>query len=287
MRKKSFDILNYTTKGDILAVLNRLGGQELQPTGHGYEIYGPIPIREASEKSTLNFTDVWQSKPAIGLIMVVLAANREYNVVVRPNLERIQKEEPDLKSFDQLLTLLEGKSQEQFYDFWGHNDLKKYTTLKNILSKVALLRKKYPNTKDDFELMNKRGMDADVLTYKDDIIGCLTNVAVATFQHLRMVFGVDTVKPDQRVKEVLDFEFGIARLSDKKVVKAVEQISEIAGIKVITVDQILVKYGTSYYNRKTNKISLKQIVQNLKALGVDEKIISKATNLSVGQVQRI
>lgn len=287
MRKKSFDILDYTTKGDVLAILNRLGAQDLQPTGHGYEIYGQIPIREASDRATLNFTDVWQAKPAIGLIMVVLAANREYNVVVRPNLEKIQREEPELKTFDQLSRLVATKTEEQFYNFWGHSDLKKYTTLKNILSKVEILRRKYPDAKDDFELMNKWGNNADVLTYEDDVIGCLPNVAVATFQHLRMVFGVDTVKPDQRVKEVLDFEFGIAKLADKKVVKAVEQIAEIADIKVITVDQILVKYGSSYYNRKINKITLKQIVKNLKALGVDDKIISKATNLSVGQVERL
>lgn len=135
--------------------------------------------------------------------------------------------------------------------------------------------------------MNKWGENANVLNYKNDLIGNIPNVAVATFQHLRMVFGVDTVKPDQRVKEVLDYEFGLSRLPDEKAIKAVEQIAALAGLKVIAVDQIFVKYGSGHYNQKAKTVTLKQIVQNLKSHGVDNEIISKATYLSLGQVQRI
>lgn len=36
----------------------------------------------------------------------------------------------------------------------------------------------------------------------NDPVGKLQNVGVATFQHLRMTFGKDTMKPDQCVKEI-------------------------------------------------------------------------------------
>ena len=49
----------------------------------------------------------------------------------------------------------------------------------------------------------------NIVNIKTDLIGKIPNIAVATFQHLRMSFGIDTVKPDQRVKEILEYEFKI------------------------------------------------------------------------------
>lgn len=121
--------------------------------------------------------------------------------------------------------------------------------------------------------------------YQNDKIGKIYNVAVATFQHLRMVFGVDTVKPDQRVKEVLSYEFGLPKLSDQKAIQAVEQIAKITNHKVITIDKILVKYGSGYYNQKSNKLTIKEIAKNLKNYNVDIEIISKSTNLSHEQIK--
>ncbi len=102
-----------------------------------------------------------------------------------------------------------------------------------------------------------------------------------------MVFGVDTVKPDQRVKEVLDYEFGIQKLNDENAIKAVEQIATIANLKVITVDQIFVNYGAGYYNQSANKLSVKEIAERLKLLGVNQDIISSATLLSLEQIKRL
>ncbi len=152
---------------------------------------------------------------------------------------------------------------------------------------MEILRETYPTAQDDFDLMQQWGQRADLFNYKQDVIGSIPNIAVATFQHLRMVFGVDTIKPDQRVKEVLDYEFGLSKLSDEKAVKAVEQIASIARMKVIAIDQLFVQYGSSYYNQSANKVTTKEIVRNLKELGVDNEIISKATLLTIGQIERI
>ncbi|OAH96331.1 hypothetical protein A1332_23030 [Methylomonas methanica] len=81
---------------------------------------------------------------------------------------------------------------------------------------------------------------------KNDILGSIKNVGVATFQHLRINFGIDTVKPDQRVKEILEKEFNL-KLSSEKAILAVEEIAHITGFKVIEIDQIFVKYASGYY----------------------------------------
>jgi hypothetical protein len=287
MAKKKFDISKLLSREKVVEILEKIGKEPLTKTGHGFELYGNISIIEAAEKSTLDYTNKFQEKPAIGILSVVLAANRNYNKVVEPNLRRIETEKPNLKIFDQLSEIISEKTRDEFYTFWGHKDAKKYNTLTNILSTIEELRKKYPNAKNDFDLMNKWANDADLSNYNKDLIGKIPNIAIATFQHLRMVFGVDTIKPDQRVKEVLDYEFNLPRLSDINAIKAVEEIASITKSRVITIDQILVKYGSSHYNQSTKKTSIKEIVKRLKEEDVSHKIISKATSLSVGQIERI
>lgn len=287
MIKRNFEISKHISKSEILKKLEYIGKQNLTSTGHGHQEFGSIPISESSQRSTLTYSDRFKKKPAIGVIEVVLAANRNFNKVVEPHVKRIETEYPYLKNFKDLADILNSKTKEEFYFFWGHKDEKKYNTLKKILLSVEELKKQNPTIIDDYTLMNTWGTKADLSNYKSDIIGSIPNVAIATFQHLRMVFGVDTIKPDQRVKEVLDFEFGLSKLSDLNVINAVEQIALISKMKVITIDQVFVQYGSSYYNQSANKITLKQIISNLKKLGVADKVISEATLLTLGQIERI
>lgn len=102
-----------------------------------------------------------------------------------------------------------------------------------------------------------------------------------------MVFGVNTIKPDQRVKEVLRYELGLGKLSDISTILAVEQIASIVNLETITIDQIFVKYGSSYYNQTSNRSIVLQIARNLKTMGVDSTIISKATLISTAQIEKL
>lgn len=285
MNKKHFDILKFKKEEEILSILETISQKPLTQTAHVFSDYGAISISEAAEKSTQNYFEKAKVKPAIALLSVVLAANRNYNKVVKPNLERIEK--TDLVSFDQLRALLSTKSKTEFYLFWGHKDEKKYNTLVKLLEAIDELKNVNPNINNDFEILNFWGQNQDLANREQDIIGKIPNIATATFQHLRMVFGVDTVKPDQRVKEVLDYEFGIQKLNDENAIKAVEQIAKIANLKVITVDQIFVNYGAGYYNQAANKLSVKEIAERLKSLGVNQEIISSATYLSLEQIKRL
>ncbi len=286
--KNSFDILDYLTRDEISEIVKRLGKEKLTFTGHGYSDSGEITIWESAKQSIQNYTKDIQKKPAIGLILVVLAANRNFNKVVKPNIERIEKEYPNFKTFKQLNEIINSKSEEEFYVFWGHKDKKKYNTLKRLLNVINNdLRKLYPDVTGDFELMRNWGLNIDLINYKQDLIGMIPNIALATIQHLRMTFGVNTIKPDQRIKEVLDYEFGLTKLSNEKVIEAIEQIANIVNEEVITIDQIFVKYGSSYYNRSSQKLTIRQVARNLKKLNVSIDKISEATLLSIQQIERL
>ena len=151
------------------------------------------------------------------------------------------------------------------------------------------MKERYANWKSDFDYLNKWAKNIDINNYKTDPIGKIPNVGIATIQHLRMIFGVNTIKPDQRVKQVLKFEFGIEKLSDLKVIIAMEQIAKITNLDVLFLDQMFVKYGSGYYNQSTKetKIFVRVVAKRLKNLAVAPAIISKATLLTLEEIQNL
>jgi hypothetical protein len=78
----------------------------------------------------------------------------------------------------------------------------------------------------------------------------LKNVGIATIQHLKLDFGVNSVKPDQRVIEVLQREFGFKQVNQIKAIKLVEEIAIIAKIEIRKLDLMLVNYGSGYYDNR-------------------------------------
>lgn len=263
-----------------------MGAEPLTRTSHLFQEYGEISILEASRKNTPNYTKLGKERPAVKLIEVILAANRNYNKVVRPRVDHISKE-TDLTSFNQLISKMSGTPLEEFYSFWDYKDHKKYTVLKEILERIPLLRIKYQTATSDYDLMNHWANDVELNNYRKDIIGEIKFIAIATIQHLRMSFGCDTVKPDQRVKEVLYRRLNYPKLSDLKVIKEVEHISEITGLSALVIDQIFVNYGSGYYNISEKRLTAMEIAKRLKHLKVPEEIISEATQLPVSIVRSL
>lgn len=252
--KEEFSVIDHMPKDKIVLKVNDLGKHKLTKTGHGYQTYKDSLISLAAHYSAKNYTNKTKKSHAIALIEVVLSANRNYNKVVEPNINCIRKNYPELVTFNDLQKFIKETSQASFYKFWGHEDEKKYDTLKDILKAFSKLRLQYPqHASNDFKLMQAWAKDACVDKLKDDIIGSIRNIGIATFQHLRMTFGADTVKPDLRVKQVLEKEFKLKSLSDLNSIKAVEQIALIMKLSVIECDQIFVMYGSSYYNTTQSK----------------------------------
>lgn len=280
---KEFNILSFKSEKEIKSIINSLSDANLTITSHGFETYGKIKIGVAAKQSINNYTYFSKKRPAVALLDVVLAANRNYNKVVEPNISRIKKDS-NIVSFKDLESFIKSKSKADFFVFWGHKDDKKFKTLCGILFGINNLRKKYPDS-DDYKIMNRWAKDANYYLIEEDEIGKIKNVGLATFQHLRMVFGANTVKPDQRVIEILENEFDTKKISQINSIKAVEQIAKIINKTPLEVDQIFVKYGSGYYNKvniKINEDNLRKVIANkLVKLGVSKDIILKATKINL------
>lgn len=233
----------YTAK-EIKKIVKRIGDEPMTKSSQGFKKYGAINIIVAAEKQAKEFLENEARNPAITVMGVVLAANRDYEKQVRPHVERMKEQYPTL-TFKKLQTMLSNKDYVQFKEVWGHADEKKYGTLTSLVEKILTFGDSN-SVKDDFKIMKKWAKKSTLENWKQDSLGSIRNIGISTFQHLRLVFGIDTVKPDQRIKEVLLKEFKV-KLSSEKAILAVEEIARITGHKVIEIDQIFVNYGSGYY----------------------------------------
>ena len=162
-------------------------------------------------------------------------------------MKKLIENNPKLATFDQLKEIVNSKTQEEFYEFWNFRSPWKYNRIVEILNSIPLLRWLYSEAKNDYELFHSRASNIDIDNISDDILWKIKGMWTATIQHLAMNFGVNTAKPDQRVMEVLEREFNIKKITQSLSIEAMEQISKITWISTLLLDQIFVKYWSSYY----------------------------------------
>ncbi|MDD5615340.1 MAG: hypothetical protein PHH85_03980 [Candidatus Methanoperedens sp.] len=238
------------TQEEILKRLEEIRQLPLTKTSHLYDQYLGKSIGEAATGST-NSYGCAKERPAIALIGVILSINRNYTLHVEKNIERLKK--MDFSSFSDLEKIIKEKNKEEFYNFWGPHDLCKYTILMDVLKTINDLKERW-NMQDDYRVMNKWAQEADFNDHKRDILGKIHGIGIATFQHLRMNFGVDTVKPDRQVTKALKREFGFDSNNSVKAIIAVETIAKMSGFRVLEIDQILVNYGSGHYPNNPERI---------------------------------
>jgi len=111
---------------------------------------------------------------------------------------------------------------------------------------VEIAKRFVKNYGDDIEAIrewaknNELPKDAAKLPYlrKDTIIKNLNGIGISAVQYLRMQVGVDTVKPDNRVKKALS-DLGIKYRNDLEVVQICENLAREFGVKPKEFDFIL------------------------------------------------
>lgn len=246
-------VLKFKNKSEIKQIVKNIGSKLMKKNSHGYNKNLENTILDSALEGATNFlTEVDKKQPVITLMAVILSANRNYNRQVEPHVMKMKENLSNIK-FKNLKDKLNELDYIQFSQIWGHKDEKKYKILTSVVNRILMLQQL--TEWDDLQIMKNWAKHAQLKNRKDDLLlGGIPNIGVATFQHLRICFGCDTVKPDQRVKEVLSKEFGIAKLSDEEVISLVEEIASITQYKVIEIDQIFVKYGSGYYaSDKTRK----------------------------------
>lgn len=155
--------------------------------------------------------------------------------------------------------------------FFNDSAPKKMFMLISIINKILEMKKSgIYSSKSDYDLMNQWASDPKKNYEDENGVEIVKNIQVAfgekikwvgpaTIQHLRMHFGVNTFKPDQRVKEVLiqkflglDIQvFKSSTLKDTDAVLMMEKIRKAVNgcfgqPDKLILDSILVNYGSGY-----------------------------------------
>jgi len=240
-----------STEDEIKAIVSNLESKELKISSHLNRRFPGRFTGEASEVFSHEYCKEAQERPGLVLLAVIMAAHRNYTKQVEPQINIIRK--TNFSSFEDLKQ--KTKTFDDFAIFCGINDSEKYSIIVELLHVIDIMKQKSGIT-SDFDVMQKWAINASYINFKKDIVGKIKGIGIATFQHLRMNFGANTVKPDQRVKEVLNKEFQFYSDNDVEYIFAVEQISKIAGKSALYIDKVFVNYGSGYYtnNHNTEKV---------------------------------
>lgn len=235
----------------IIRIVNAIGKKMMVKGAQGYiESNPPQTVFESAIAHAAKYTKNAKKSPAIELMVVVLASHRNYVRQVAPYAERLRKNYPGL-TIEELAKLLNTKftTPEKLKEMWGHLDKNKYNILRALVNEIRAMNMSSNTIKSDFKVMKKWADSMSVENWKLNSIAQIPGVGIATFQHLLMTFGVNTIKPDQRVKEVLQREFAEFNLSttNRNAILAVEKIAEITKYSMLQIDQIFVKYGSGHY----------------------------------------
>lgn len=236
------------SKVEIMEKLNMMMEKPLTKTSHLYDRFQGKTIGEAVRAFSSNYDDEAKKKPGLVLLSVILAAHRNYTKQVEPIIKTLR--EKSFNSFEDLKKAL--VDYDKFVHIIGAREQEKYIILVELMKKIDKM-KSDTGIYSDYDVLHKWAVNADYNNIKNDTIGQIKGIGIATFQHLRMNFGIDTVKPDQRVIEVLNKEFNFISNNPADCIEAVEYISMISNFKVIDIDQIFVNYGSGYYTDITDK----------------------------------
>ncbi|MEA5092265.1 hypothetical protein SDC9_68493 [bioreactor metagenome] len=240
-------VINSLNESEIKEIVKKLENKKLTLTSHLYKRFPGKSIGEASEIFANKYSADAREKPALALLAVVLSIHRNYTKIVEPRIDRIRQ-----TAFCTFVDLKEKtKNIETFTNFCEMRAPEKYNIIISILAAIDKL-KEHNAEDDDFEVLHEWAEEADFRNHEKDIIGSINGVGLATFQHLRMNFGADTVKPDQRVKEVLKREFRFNLSNDIENIVAVKRIAEVMCKSALYIDQVFVNYGSGYYFKENN-----------------------------------
>lgn len=132
----------------------------------------------------------------------VLSINRKYYNFVVPRIKNFQENYSDINTLTKLQELIQNSSVEQFSKIWNYNHPQRIKILTTLVSNLINFADIKSSDSSEIEL-NKLQMWANsvnVYNYKDFNV---PGIGIATYQYIRMLLRVKTVKPDVHIKRYI------------------------------------------------------------------------------------
>ncbi len=194
-------------------------------------------------QENLIFPEFGYENPALICLDAVLSIKQKYKEMVVPRIEGFQKEYAHINTLQQLQDLILEHGIEGFQKIWRYEYPERVHTLDNLIK--FYIEYGYREKLTDLNAMKHWAKKASVHDYRTFGV---PGIGVATFQYLRMLLGVSTVKPDVHIKKAVSDALGFS-VSDLEAVNLLEKASEKTGIPAITIDNNI----WSVYSSKSRK----------------------------------
>jgi len=163
---------------------------------------------------------------------------QNYFSQVKPSVEAFQERFLDtgrITSFDELAKL-DQQDPALTEIFEAHRKRRVLTNGADVFATI--------DGEHDLDRLQQWAREADPTTYSQDPFGRITGVGLRTFQYLRMIAGIDTVKPDIQVRRFIEALADatdsphLDASADQAVLESCQWIADETDYRMIELDQI-------------------------------------------------
>jgi hypothetical protein len=171
-------------------------------------------------------------KPALCVLDCVLSLNRHYDKFVRPRVEKFEQHDPEVVELAHLQARLDKHEVGDFFrQSLDYKDIRREQTLRGVV-KYLLVAQAKQTGKSEWERLQAWARSVKPSDYR--AVG-VRGFALAGFQYLRMLFGVQTTKPDIYIIRFVSKVVG-RKVNDVTAVTLLEAAAEKAGLPLREVD---------------------------------------------------
>lgn len=182
----------------------------------------------------------WSKRPALNVLDCVLSLNRNYDRMVYPRVEAFSKCHPEVVELPQLQNILdEYKELGQFCrSELKYDDARREQTLRDVVRYMLEVQTEHEGTTEYERLQH---WAASVRPGDYAFVG-VKGFGLSGFQYLRMLFGVQTTKPDVHIINFVSQAIG-QRVKDVKALMLLEQAAKRTGLPLREVDGAIWEAG--------------------------------------------
>lgn len=190
---------------------------------------------------------IW-NYPALMVLDCVLSLNRRYNSFVVPRVEKFAKSHPEVRELGHLLDVIDryGSPVEFCILELNYRDENRANTLRGVIEYLIVQQATCQGSTE----LERLGNWASSLTPKDYQSVSINGLGLAGFQYLRMLFGVQTVKPDRHIKQFVAEVIG-RPVSDMNALLLLEKAAELAQLPLQEVDAVIWRERSDYARNHT------------------------------------
>ena len=180
--------------------------------------------------------DYERTNPALNLLDCVLSLNRNYDKFVVPRINDLSRRHPNLSSLASLKKLIHQYATPLEFSVkeLNYKDSARAKTLLGVLDYLLAIQQSSQN-KTEIQQLKQWAVKVQPSDYKAVNV---RGFGLAGFQYLRMLFGVETTKPDIHIRRFVSETIG-RKVSDREALSLLEMAAKLARVSLRVADFII------------------------------------------------